>query len=250
MNESITLIIVGIFAFLVTFLILGSFWDKNLRSKGVPSSTIKKGYQKTFISYIVLVGILFLLWLLMFLGFRQSIQNSLVIAGGIILVPTYIWMIIAWLQARKKAGKILLDLTVISLETLYLISGILLIASGLFGGYSFIWKNSQYSWLISSLIGLYMGAGMIFVGFVGTKVQVHERGIMAFGSLLKWEKIESFEWISSNEKTYTAKLKLRNRPPKSTRDGILIVPIEKKLALETILEQYLVPLNSSTPNHT
>ena len=72
-----------------------------------------------------------------------------------------------------------------------------------------------------------------------SRIQVCENGILAYVDLVKWKEVESFSWADSNKKTYTLKLRYRERLPGILRNGAIPFPVEKKAELESILEQYM-----------
>jgi hypothetical protein len=186
---------------------------------------------------LILAAIFGLLWSTIFFAFKQSNENSLFLSGVIFGVTIYVLFLISWFRNRTNAGKILLDLIPYPNKTLARILGVLFIFLGFSGTYSFAGRNSEYAWLVSSLVGLGMGTYQILMSF--THLRVHENGILAYADLVKWEKIESFEWISGNQQAYTLKLKYKGRLPGFMRAGALPVPVEKKAELEKILEKYL-----------
>jgi hypothetical protein len=118
-----------------------------------------------------------------------------------------------------------------------LISGFLFIVVGFAGTYTDWFGDLPYARLFSGLIGLLVGAHRILVSF--SHIRVHENGVLAYLDLVKWEKIESFQWISGNDQADTLQLKYKGRLPAFMRRGAIPVPIEKKTDLELILEQYL-----------
>ena len=213
MDTIIILIIVG------ALILLGIFLGVKFGSKGIPSSAMQQGYKNALITLVIMAAIFGLLWSVIFFGFKQSSGSSLVFSGVIIWVAIYVWVIISWLRNRNIAGKILLDLISYPNKTLALIMGVLFIILGFSGTYSFMWRDFEYSWFISSLIGLSLGIYQIFMSF--SHIRVHERGIMAYVDLVKWEKIESFEWRSGNQQAYTLKLKYKGRLPGFMREGAL-----------------------------
>jgi hypothetical protein len=212
--------------------------------KGMPASAMQQGYKNALITFVIMAAIFGLIWSMLFFGFGQSSGDSLFFSWVIMGVATYILVIISWFRNRSKAGKILLDLIPYPNKTFSLIMGVLFIILGFSGIYSFMWKDSEYSRLISSIIGLCVGTYQIFMSF--SHIRVHENGILAYVDLVKWEKIESFEWISGNKQAHTLKLKYKGRLPGFMREGALPVPVEKKPELETILEKYLSATISST----
>jgi uncharacterized protein DUF5673 len=230
---------ISIICILMALLILGGavFVGAKLGTKRMPSSVMQQGYKNLLITMLILAAIVGVLWSTIFFGFKQSSKNSLWLSGAIIWVAIYVFFLISWFRNRKNAGKILLDLMPYPNKTLVRMLGVLFIILGFSGSYSFTGRDSKYAWLVSSLVGLGIGTFQILMSF--SHLRVHENGILAYADLVKWKKIESFEWVSGNQQTHTLKLKYKGRLPGFMRAGAVPVPVEKKPELEKILEKYL-----------
>jgi hypothetical protein len=203
----------------------------------------KQNYKNLLITLVPMIAILGVISSIIFFGFQQPANNSVVISGAIMWLAVYVFAVIAWFTNRKKAGKILLDVRPFPARIPNFISAGLIIVLGFLGTYSFYWRDSEYAWLVSSIIGLSIGIFQVFIGL--SRIQVYENGILAYIDLMKWEKIESFNWVSDNQKAYTLKLRLKGRLPGFLRNSALPIPIEKKRKLEAILEKYLAVISSA-----
>ena len=105
------------------------------------------------------------------------------------------------------------------------------------------------SWVAKSFINLsYAPHSSIFIGvsvaiyyllMAFGRLQVRDKGILVYADLIRWERIESFDWVYGNEKMYTLKFKLAGRSPSFLRNGALSIPVEKKNELEEILKYHL-----------
>jgi uncharacterized membrane protein SirB2 len=213
------------------------FVGGKVMAKKLPNATKGQGCRNALITSLLVAAVIGTLWLILYWGFKQSARQSLFLAWLILVVVIGVWAVLSWFQNKDKAGKVLLDLLPYPHKTLNLVSGILFILIGFIGAFDFGYAESQYGWVISSLIGLAIGAYQIVIGY--SHIRVHEHGIMAYQTFLKWERIESFQWISGNHHMLTLKLKYKGRLPLFMREGALPVPLEKKPELEGILEKYV-----------
>ena len=212
----------------------------------LPNSTKAQGYRNALIGIALMAAIIGILWLVLYWGFKQSAGDSLFLSWAAVALLACVYTPLSWFQSMKKAGEVLLDLMPHPNKTLTLLSGILFILIGILGGFDFVHSDSIYSWLFSSIIGLSGGAYQIVMAF--SHLRVHENGVMAYRTFLKWEKIESFQWVSGNGQIDTLKLKYKGRTPGFMREGAMPVPTEKRPELESILEKYLSARRKTSSN--
>jgi hypothetical protein len=206
-------------------------------AKNFPEATRGRGCTNILIVFMLMAALIGILWAVLFWGFKQSAGNSLFLSWAILALVACVYTPFSWFQSMKKAGRVLLDLMPHPSKTLTLFSGIIFIVIGFLGAFDFMHSGSIYSWLFSSLIGL--GGGTYQIVMAYSHLRVHENGVMAYRTLVKWEKIESFRWVPGNGKMDTLKLKYKGRIPRFMREGALPVPVEKRPELESILEKYL-----------
>ena len=216
-------------------------------AKNLPEATRGRGCTNILIVFMLMAALIGILWAVLFWGFKQSAGNSLFLSWAILALVACVYTPFSWFQSMKKAGKVLLDLIPHPSKTLTLFSGIIFIVIGFLGAFDFMHSGSIYSWLFSSLIGL--GGGMYQIVMAFSRLRVHENGVMAYRTLVKWEKIESFGWVPGNGKMDTLKLKYKGRIPGFMREGALPVPVEKRPELESILEKYLSGALPSTEDY-
>jgi hypothetical protein len=203
----------------------------------LPEATKGQGCLNSSISLLLLMAIIAVLWLILFWGFKLPPGYSLFLAWAPLTVAGCLYLAFAWYRDWKDAGQVLLEVIPNLQKNRRLISGILFLLLGLFGAFGFVAASSKYAWLISSLLGLVGGGHSIVIAF--SHIRAHENGIMAYRTLLRWKKIESYQWVSGNEQMDTLKLKYKGLLPGFMREGALPIPLKKKPELESILERYL-----------
>jgi hypothetical protein len=213
---------------------------------GFTITAMFQGLKNAFFTFIAIDVVVGGIAIIPIYGFGQSVKEGFMITFAIIWVAIFIWFIFAWLSREQRSGKMLLDLISFPNRTLFLLSGALVLVFGAIGGFSYGRESMGYSRLVSTVIGLSAGVCLILMGL--GRIQIRENGILAYVDLIKWGKIESFEWVYDNQKLYTLKLKYRGRLPSILRGGAISVPADKKDRLDTFFKQYLSEL-VLTQNH-
>ena len=203
----------------------------------LPKAAWQQGFKNAFFTLLIILFVTGVIALIAILGFRQSVGNGFLIAFAVIWVMVYFFFVFAWFKNRRQAGQVVLDIMPFPNRALSFILGVLFIVLGFLGTYQFTAINTSNSRLISSVIGVSIGTYQIFMGF--SRLQIRENGILAYVDLVKWNKIESFDWVHNGGKMSTLKLRYKGRLPAFLRNGALPVPIEKKGKLESLLELYL-----------
>ena len=203
----------------------------------IPESTRGQGCFNTTVALLLVAAFIGLLWAILFWGFRLPAGYSLFLSWASLTVVGCLYLLFAWYRDWKDAGQVLLEVIPRPQKTMSLISGISFVLFGFLGTTDLVYGDSEYAWRISSLIGLVGGTYQIVIAF--SHIRVHENGIMAYRTLLRWKKIEAFQWVSGNEQMDTLKLKYKGSLPGFMREGALPIPLEKKHALQPILEKYL-----------
>ena len=206
-------------------------------SNKLPESTRGQGCFNATVALLLAAAFIALLWAILFWGFRLSPGFSLFLAWAPLAVVGCLYLAFAWYRDWKDAGQVLLEVIPHPRKTMSLISGILFLLLGLLGASDLVYSDSEYAWRFSSLIGLVVGIYQIVISF--SHIRVHENGIMAYRTLLRWKKIESFQWVSGNEQMDTLKLRYKGIWPGFLREGALPIPLEKRPELEPILEKHL-----------
>jgi len=203
----------------------------------LPKSAWLQGLKNAFFTMLIMGAVIGGIAIIPIFGYGQSLKNGFIISFGVIWAAIYVWLIFTWISHGKKSGRMLLHVTSLPNRWLFLVLGIISVIAGFGGFLDFIWKNTEYSWLISITIGF--SAGTYFIIMYFSHIRIHENGILAYVDLIKWSKIESFSWVSDNKKVHTLKIRVKGNVPSFLRNGAIPIPIEKKEQLESILSQYL-----------
>ncbi len=196
-----------------------------------------QGIKNAFFTSLVMCVVGGAIAIIPLFGFGASTYDSLNISYGIMFGAIFCWAYFKLFSNKQKAGQELLDIAPIQNGVMFFIAGIIAIIIGMLGFADFIGKDTKFSWLISAVIGLSSGAYFVYMGF--SRIQVYENGILVYVDLIKWSKIESFEWVDDKEKTCTLKLRHKGKMPAFLRNGAVPVPVEKKAQLASLLEQFL-----------
>jgi len=200
-------------------------------------TTWLQGIKNGFFISLAFLAVVGLVSIIPILGFGETARSSLAISFGVIWCGGFLWFFFNLFSFKQKAGQTLLDIAPIPNGWLFFVIGIVAVILGFSGYADFIWKDTKYSWLISVVVGLFSGIYALFMSF--SRIQVHENGILVYVDLIKWGKIESYEWIDDNGKSYSLKLRYKGKMPIFLRSGALPVPTEKKVQLASILKQFL-----------
>ncbi len=110
-----------------------------------------------------------------------------------IVVTVIVWIAIGYgLWCKRQAGSVLLSLGWSSRHKMFLVLGVLVILALI----PFVWDllraGAELKEVSYVLTGLSVGVYWLFSGWSG--VEFREAGIFSFGQLVKWERIESYEW--------------------------------------------------------
>lgn len=160
-------------------------------------------------------------------------DRSLVDSGRITFesfwIVALILFIYYWSMGKANSGPVLLDCGPAAFRTLILIGAASSVFVGVLGignpGGLFLFPGSFF-WFTNAIVQFVLGLG---------RVQVRENGIWQNGYLLKWGKIQSYEW--SGEAQGALKVQTRSKFPFAGR-GVLLIPDEHKEACCRELEAH------------
>jgi len=162
-----------------------------------------------------------------------------VLPGFYIVFSLFLWVYIAiFYRQAKQAGRILLE---IGRPRGGIVIGTIGIVCAVFAGSNLIIQSlasgevkiAQHVSNISfGLFFLTLGA-QIFTFWI-YKWSIRERGIMAYGQIIKWSKITGFHWDTAKEHTLVLRVK-RFLPLSLWWSTYVTVPDDKKDALTEIL---------------
>lgn len=166
---------------------------------------------------------------------------SLLVA--IICLPVaIICLLVAELQAKRRAGAMLLDLGRVKVWMGFCIAigslAVLVVILGLADGFS----ASFEEWM-DIVMKLSIGVFCVLLGV--RKRGVTEHGLLAPSpSLLTWDLIESYEWGGKSGHTLIVIVRLRSRSPRTRKVKLSVPPVHKEV-VESLLAQHL-PTQSGT----
>jgi hypothetical protein len=91
---------------------------------------------------------------------------------------------------------------------------------------------------LSELLMWLTGTGL-WLSALRSRVQITERGIVAFGELVEWERVLAHEWMVGGTERLMLKVR-RQFPTLGTRIGVMILPVPPpdRGAVEGILARY------------
>jgi hypothetical protein len=162
-----------------------------------------------------------------------------VLPGFYIIVSLLLWVYIAvFYRQAKQAGRILLE---IGRPRGGIVIGIIGTACAVFAGSGLIIQSLasgevEISQHVSNIsFGLFfftLGAHIFTIWLLNWSIR--ERGIVAYGRIIKWAKIEGFHWDTARENTLVLKVK-RFLPLSLWWSTYVTVPDDKKDTLTEIL---------------
>jgi hypothetical protein len=161
----------------------------------------------------------------------RTLRDSGAMAFAVFWVAIFTAFVSTFLIGRRKRGAILLDCGHHPTRALFLLNAAIFGFLGLGGGFA---SNTFDSvGIASALFGITFSVYFVFMSF--GRLQIVENGIWQYWSLLKWQKLESYEW--QGQSTATLMLQAKTKLPFFGR-GALPVPAEHKAAVTKLLEQY------------
>jgi hypothetical protein len=88
---------------------------------------------------------------------------------------------------------------------------------------------------------MWVTATGLWLTVLRSRVQIRERGIVAFGELVEWERVLEYEWIAGGTERLMLKVR-RQFPTLGTKIGVMTLPVppQDRSALESILTRYAV----------
>jgi len=212
----------------------------------LPDAAWKQGYKNAFFTLLIILPILAGVVLLVKFIFNLSLDAAFFISLGFLWAVVYIFFLYGWINNKKKAGHVLLDMGPFQNKLLLIVVGCAVIVFNSFRFFLFDLRHGDYVQYIFTISNITLGTWFLFMAF--SRIQIRENGILIYIDFLKWEKIESFDWASGNPKTCVLKLRVKGRLPASMRNGVLPVPVEKKAEFESILERYSSKMSLEAKN--
>lgn len=161
----------------------------------------------------------------------RTLRDSGAMAFAIFWVAIFAAFVTTFLIGRAKRGAILLDCGHHPTRALFLLNAAIFAFLGLGGGFAS--NTFDTVGIASGLFGITFSVFWILISF--GRLQIVEKGIWQYWNLLKWQKLESYEW--HGDATPTLALQTKTKFPFLGR-GALPVPAEHREAVFKLLEQY------------
>lgn len=196
-------------------------------SKSVPAPVQERGQANALICGVAVVAVLGLLVAGIWAIFNRSFASSAIIAFGVFWIFIFTAFVASWLHGKATSGSLLLDCGPHPQKKLFLLQAafFLLFFGG--GGLARFLTKSDVAGIANMLFGI--SVAIYWVMMSAGRVQVRENGIWQFWSLLKWNKIQSYEWQND-----ALLLQAKTRFPFLGK-GAVQVPDEHKSSLDTFL---------------
>lgn len=185
----------------------------------------QRGFKNATICGIGLFGVIGILTFGISALTGRAFQDVGTIVFAIFGVVIFAGFTLTFLIGRGKRGAILLDCGHHPARGLFLFNAVIFAFLGLGGGFS---SNALFGTL-----SVCWAAYWVLMSF--GRLQIFENGIWQYWSLLKWQKLESYEWRGGANPTLM--LQTKTKLPFLGR-GALPVPAEHKEAASELLEKY------------
>ena len=194
----------------------------------------KRAYQKLFPSelvYTVLYAVP--IWIILRLfSMLQVNLTTIMLAGSLFFVASLIWPLIR----RSQPTSVLLNLGRLNLEFAKALGIILVMTAALSVGLAFLDKRDLVTTTI--VAGLYLVCGGAYLYYMSRKqATITPVGFDTGQRVIRWEKIESYEWDRHGAKMDTLLLRLRKSMPFSKTTAIR-VPARQYEAVNGLLSEY------------
>lgn len=166
--------------------------------------------------------------------------GSVVAALGLLSAFFFVIFFGAWIRNRSKAGAVVLDCGEHPSKGLFLLNAV-------------IWSLFTVPLSVRILVAVFHGKndslnGILAVAWLSCfcvywfimafgRLQIRENGVWQYVALLKWDRIESYDWHGEQKRTLM--LKRKTRIPFSGPSD-LPVPIEHRDAVDELLRKHMV----------
>jgi hypothetical protein len=136
---------------------------------------------------------------------------------------------------KKKSGKVLLEIRKHPKKMVIFQSvlGAFIMLTALL---AYIHEPDNF-YIGQSLLGLLIT--IFSLAQILTGLQIREHGFLVYDAFLPWNKIESPNWVYEGGKVFALKFKIKGNLPNSSRESVLIIPINKKHQVDYFLNLYL-----------
>ena len=197
------------------------------------SAAWRRGSKNALICLVRVVAFLGVLAFAISAIFQQTIRDSFGMAFCIFWILIFAVIVFSWLYGKNGSGSVLLECGPHPTRSLFLINAVLFLLMGAGGSFTFFANNFDKFGIAGALFGVTFS--IYWVIMASGRLQIREHGIWQYWSLLKWQKIKSYQWEGETDSTLM--LQAKTKLPFLGR-GALPVPIEHKDAIDELIKQY------------
>lgn len=195
------------------------------------SVAVQRGCINAIIAGIGVLGVVGILTFGISAMTGRTLRDSGAIGFAIFWGAIFATSVWTFLIGRRKRGAILLDCGHHPTRALFLFNAAFFGFIGLGGG--LVSNTFATLGIGSAVFGITFSVYWVLMSF--GRLQIVENGIWQYWSLLKWQKLESYEW--QGDATPTLMLQTKTKLAFLGR-GALPVPAEHKEDVSELLEQY------------
>lgn len=196
-----------------------------------------RGFKNAIICGIGVFGVIGILTFGIKTLTGRSVPDSGAIAILIFWVVIFATFVLTLLTGRGKRGAVLRDCGHHPTRALFLFNAAIFAFLGL--GSGFASNTFDTGGITSVLFGITFSVYWVLISL--GRLQIVENGIWQYWSLLKWERIDSYQWTGDANPT----LMLQTKTKLSFLGrGALPVPTEHKAAVSESLEKYVTQKNA------
>lgn len=238
----IALVIVLVITVLSILLIRFIFRKLNISfTGGMPKPAVWQAYKLMLIFLSIIFGILGIVFLFFMNILQQSPQDSVVFSLGLYYLFALGSYLIRWRKSRRYLDRPVYEIASEPInKNAFYFNTFVLPLSLLFNAYN-VHQNiahlSTFAWFV--LIAVCALGAIFNIMFARSKLQLYEDGILVHVLFVEWKNIESYRWGEGNEKFISLHVKEKGKSPALLRDGALMVPVNKKDEVDTMLRYYL-----------
>jgi hypothetical protein len=148
----------------------------------------------------------------------QSFEDALETVFDLLWITVFAMVLICWIWGRSASGKLLLECGSGHNRVLFMLVAVMFAIHGVRN-----WGALDHGQVLPDYM-FWFSCALFFIIIGLGRVQIREKGIWQNGYLLKWEKIQSYEWSGQAQGAF--KVQLRSRFPFA--GGVLLIPDEHK----------------------
>lgn len=182
----------------------------------------------------------------------QSIALSIMNAYLFFFLVANILLVLGWLVGKLVAGAVLLDIMPFPMR-----GGVIFVMLLFFSFFTFplllrdvvemlVYFDPNLKGAINSLI-IFLEVPLFF--FAIGRIQIYQNGVWLYAQLLKWKKIDSYQWVPNDQgETSAIRIIIKGSLPVSFRNGAIPIPNVKKDEVLALFRQFL-PGKEVVQNH-